>query len=80
MQVSAQLSLYPLRQERLSPAIETAWKILENSQLLLDKGRMSSIVTGDGDEVFQVLKEVFMKTAEKGPLSMIVTFSNACPI
>ena len=33
MQVSAQISLYPLRQESLSPTIEAAWKILEDSQL-----------------------------------------------
>ena len=29
MQISAQISLYPLKQERLSPAIEEAWRILE---------------------------------------------------
>ena len=80
MQVSAQISLYPLRQERLSPTIEAAWKILEDSQLGLDKGGMSTIVTGGGDEVFTALKEVFLKSAEKGPVSMVVTFSNACPI
>ena len=33
MQVSAQISLYPLRQKRLSPTIEAAWKILEDNQL-----------------------------------------------
>ena len=80
MQVSAQISLYPLRQERLAPTIDAAWKILEDSQLGLDKGGMSTIVTGEGDEVFRALKEVFLKSAEKGPVSMAVTFSNACPI
>jgi uncharacterized protein YqgV (UPF0045/DUF77 family) len=78
--MSAQISVYPLRQERLSPTIEAAWKILEDSQLVLDKGGMSTIVTGEGDEVFRALKEVFLKSAEKGPVSMVVTFSNACPI
>ena len=80
MQISAQVSLYPLRQERLSPTIKAAWKILEDSQLGLDKGGMSTIVTGDGDEVFRTLKEIFLQSAEKGPVSMVVTFSNACPI
>ena len=37
MQISAQVSLYPLRQERLSPAIEEAWKILEKNQLNVEK-------------------------------------------
>ena len=80
MQISAQVSLYPLRQEKLSPTIKTAWRILDNSQLDLDKGGMSTIVIGEGEEVFQALKKVFLKSAEKGPVSMVVTFSNACPI
>ena len=80
MQISAQISLYPLRQERLSPTIEAAWKILDNSQLTHDKGGMSTIVTGQGEEVFQALKKVFLESAEKGPVSMVVTFSNACPV
>ena len=80
MQISAQVSLYPLRQERLSPTIEEAWKILEDSQLGLEKGGMSTIVTGEADMVFSALKEVFLVSAEKGPVSMVVTLSNACPI
>ena len=80
MQISAQISLYPLRQERLSPSIEAAWKILENSQLELDKGGMSTVVTGEGEAVFRAIKEAFLKSTEKGPVSMVVTFSNACPI
>lgn len=39
MQISAQVSLYPLKQPRLSPANETAWMILEENQLDLKKGR-----------------------------------------
>jgi uncharacterized protein YqgV (UPF0045/DUF77 family) len=64
----------------LSPTIETAWKILDNSQLTIDKGGMSTIVTGEVDGVFRTLKKVFLQSAEKGPVSMVVTFSNACPI
>ena len=80
MKISAQISLYPLRQERLSPAIEAAWKVFEDSQLILSKGPMSTIIIGEDDEIFGALKEVFLKSAEKGPVSMVVTFSNACPI
>ena len=80
MQISAQISLYPLRQERLSPAIEEAWKILEKSQLDFKKGGMSTVVSGEAEVVFGAIKEVFLKSAEKGPVSMVVTFSNACPI
>jgi uncharacterized protein YqgV (UPF0045/DUF77 family) len=80
MQISAQISLYPLRQPKLSPAIEEAWKILEDNQLDLNKGKMSTVVNGEAEKVFRATKEVFLKAAELGPVSMVVTFSNACPI
>lgn len=80
MQVSAQISLYPLRQERLSPAIEGVWKILEENQLDVEKGAMSTLVSGEAEVVFGAIKEVFLRSAEKGPVSMVVTFSNACPV
>jgi uncharacterized protein YqgV (UPF0045/DUF77 family) len=80
MQVSAQISLYPLKQERLAPAIEMAWKVLEESQLNLKKGDMSTVVIGEAEVVFRAIKEAFLKTAEMGPVSMVVTLSNACPV
>ena len=80
MQISAQVSLYPLRQERLSPAIEEAWKILEKNQLNVEKATMSTIVSGEVDQVFGAIKEAFLKSAEKGQVSMVVTFANACPM
>jgi len=80
MYISAQISLYPLKQERLSPAIERAWKILEESQLSLKRGEMSTVVSGEAEEVFRAIKEVFIKASELGPVSMVATFSNACPI
>jgi len=80
MQISAQVSLYPLRQQKLSPAIEMAWKILKENQLDLQKGNMSTVVSGDADKVFGAIKAVFLRSAEKGAVSMVVTFSNACPI
>jgi uncharacterized protein YqgV (UPF0045/DUF77 family) len=80
MQISAQISLYPLKQPSLSPAIEEAWKILKERKLDLERGPMSSMVNGEAEEVFQAIKEVFLKSVELGPVSMVVTYSNACPI
>ena len=80
MHISVQISLYPLKQERLSPAIETAWEILEESQLEIVKGAMSTLVNGEAEVVFGAVKEIFLRTAEMGPVSMVATFSNACPV
>jgi uncharacterized protein YqgV (UPF0045/DUF77 family) len=80
MDISAQISLYPLKQQRLSPVIEDAWRILEGYPLDLQRGNMSTVINGAADRVFEALQEVFLRSAEKGPLSMVVTLSNACPI
>ena len=80
MHISAQISLYPLRQQRLSPAIEEAWKILEENQLDVEKGAMSTLVSGEADKVFGAIKEVFRRSAGKGQVAMVVTFANACPL
>jgi uncharacterized protein YqgV (UPF0045/DUF77 family) len=79
MHISAQISLYPLKQQRLSPAIEEAWRILEENGLDLQKGGMSTVVSGPAERIFAAIQEVFMRAAEKGALSMVVTYSNACP-
>lgn len=80
MHISAQISLYPLKQQRLSPAVEEAWRILAENQLDLQKGGMSTVVSGPAEKIFPVLQEVFLRAAKRGPLSMVVTYSNACPV
>jgi uncharacterized protein YqgV (UPF0045/DUF77 family) len=80
MHISAQISLYPLKQQRLSPAIEEAWRILDENRLDLQKGGMSSVVSGPAEKIFSAIQEAFLRAAEKGALSMVVIYSNACPV
>ncbi len=80
MFISAQISLYPLKELRLAPLIEAAWTTLEKNQLQLTKGTMSTVVAGEADRVFAAIQEVFQQAAEKGAVSMVVTYSNACPL
>jgi hypothetical protein len=47
MIMSAQLSLYPLRQEHLSPAIQAVNEALRAAGLQPQVGAMSTLVTGD---------------------------------
>jgi len=80
MEISAQISLYPLKQERLSPAIEEAWRIIEEYDIITQKGSMSTVLTGDRKEVFDAVTEIFEELSKKGMLVLNVTFSNACPV
>jgi tRNA-Thr(GGU) m(6)t(6)A37 methyltransferase TsaA len=78
--IAAQVSLYPLRQASLSPAIEAAVRIFRKHGLEVESGAMSTIITGDDETVFAALQEAFRSVAAQGQVVMIVTFSNACPM
>jgi tRNA-Thr(GGU) m(6)t(6)A37 methyltransferase TsaA len=77
--ISAQVSLYPLRQTLLSPAIEAALRVFRERGLDVEPGAMSSLITGDVAAVFGALQEAFRGAAEHGEVVMVATFSNACP-
>jgi uncharacterized protein YqgV (UPF0045/DUF77 family) len=80
MSVSAQISIYPLRQERLGPAVEAVRLELENRGLEPEVGPMSTFVTADSESIFAALREAFEQAAEAGPVAMVLTVSNACPV
>ena len=78
--IAAQVSLYPLRQESLAPAIDEAIRVFREHGLHVEPGAMSSLITGDDALVFAALQKAFRRAAEQGEVAMIVTFSNACPV
>jgi len=77
---SAQISIYPLRQEHLGPAVGIVRETLEAHGLQAQVGPMSTIVTGEGGIVFAALAEAFDKAAQNGEVVMTFTVSNACPV
>lgn len=80
MSVSAQISIYPLRQEHLRPAVEDVRLALESRGLEPQLGPMSTLVTADADRIFSALREAFERAAERGSVAMVLTVSNACPV
>jgi uncharacterized protein YqgV (UPF0045/DUF77 family) len=80
MDISAQVSLYPLRQPDLSSAIDDALKIFHTHGLRVVPGSMSTVITGGIDEVFGGLREALQRATDEGEVVMAVTFSNACPV
>jgi uncharacterized protein YqgV (UPF0045/DUF77 family) len=80
MLVSAQVAVYPLRQERLTPAIAAVSEALQAAGLQPALGAMSTTVTGDADVVFAALRDGFVAAAGVGHVVMTVTISNACPV
>jgi uncharacterized protein YqgV (UPF0045/DUF77 family) len=80
MVISAQVSLYPLRQEHLSPAIQAVGETLTASGVHPQIGPMSTVVMGEAVTVFAALQEAFVRAAALGAVVMTATFSNACPV
>jgi uncharacterized protein YqgV (UPF0045/DUF77 family) len=78
--VSAQIAVYPLRQERLTPAIVAVSAALREAGLAPEVGPMSTIVTGDAATVFRALESAFARAASTGHVVMTVVVSNACPV
>ena len=77
--VSAQVSLYPLRQDSIGSAIREAVRVLRRRGLSTRVGEMSTMVWGEERVLFDVLQEAFHRAAARGDTVMTVTFSNACP-
>jgi uncharacterized protein YqgV (UPF0045/DUF77 family) len=80
MVISVQVSLYPLRQVHLSPAIQAVRDALTAAGLQPQVGPMSTMVTGEATVVFAALHDAFGRAAATGQVVMTVTLSNACPV
>lgn len=80
IEISAQLSLYPLRQPSLSQTINEAVQVLRNYCLKLIPGSMSTLIFGNEVVLWEALKEVMHVASTHGEFVMIVTLSNACPV
>jgi uncharacterized protein YqgV (UPF0045/DUF77 family) len=80
MTSSAQVSIYPLRQEHFGPAIESVRSTLIQHGLTPQVGAMSTTVVGESGVIFAALGEAFSKASSDGQVVMTITISNACPI
>ncbi|HEX9725265.1 MAG TPA: YkoF family thiamine/hydroxymethylpyrimidine-binding protein [Vicinamibacteria bacterium] len=78
--ISAQISIYPLRQQSLTGPIEGLVSTLRSRGLQVQPGTMSTIVSGDVESLFDGLKQAFEQAAEHAHIVMVATFSNACPL
>ncbi|MGD0291225.1 MAG: YkoF family thiamine/hydroxymethylpyrimidine-binding protein [Candidatus Binataceae bacterium] len=80
MNIRVQISVYPLRQEHLSPTVNAVEAELNAHGLRPEVGGMSTQVVGETEVVFAALRDAFMRVANSGQVVMTVTVSNACPV
>jgi uncharacterized protein YqgV (UPF0045/DUF77 family) len=77
--ITAQVSLYPLRQVSIGPVIREVVRVFRQHGLETRIGGMSTLMWGEEQVVFAAMQEAFHRAAEHGDTVMTVTFSNACP-
>lgn len=78
--ISAQVSLYPLRQPHVRPFTTRVLEVFRARGLEIRPGAMSTDVIGDSDAVFDALKASFQSAAALGNVVMVASISNCCPL
>ena len=79
MRVQVEISLYPLRTEKLSGPVEEFCRVLRSHGLHVETGSMSTFVAGESQELFDALREGFEVLAQRNEIVMDCKLSNACP-
>jgi uncharacterized protein YqgV (UPF0045/DUF77 family) len=79
MIIQAEVSLYPLRAEKIGPVLEQFLDTLRTPTLVVELGSMSTRVRGETHEVFASLDAAFSEVLENNEVVLIVKASNACP-
>ena len=70
-QVGLQLSVYPLRQERLHPAIQAAVQAAAKQGVEVTVGRLSTFAPGEEDAVFAAVRAAFDAARSFGPTVVV---------
>lgn len=77
--ISAELSLYPLREADLGPAILEFVDELRQEGLKIQPGSMSTLLVGPRDQVFEALKRAFTAASRRHQIVLRMVISNGCP-
>jgi uncharacterized protein YqgV (UPF0045/DUF77 family) len=78
-EMGLQLSVYPLRQPHVGPAIRAAVKAAADEGVELTVSRLSTFARGDEESVFRALRAAFSAAASVGPTVMVATLSSGLP-
>ena len=73
------MSVYPLRQEEVSPGIGAALDALGDNGVAHEVGLMGTMLWGEDEKVFKVLLDAFRNASAVGKTTLVVTISNATP-
>jgi len=79
-QISAQISVYPLRRESIREPLESVIEAFRGFGVDVEPGPMSTMIAGRESSVFSALHAGFRAACADGDAVMVVSVSNACPV
>lgn len=79
LEISAQVSLYPLKQLDIYPAVNETIQIFKEYGLTVIPGTMSTVIAGSEDLLWKAMHNAFLVASQYGETVMLLTISNACP-
>ena len=78
MKVSAQLCIYPLETNEVNDAVMDAVSVLDDFDVSVTVGSMSTVIFGEISEVMSAISKLFEVTAKNHKTVLNVTLSNSC--
>ncbi|MHA1568754.1 MAG: YkoF family thiamine/hydroxymethylpyrimidine-binding protein [Alphaproteobacteria bacterium] len=79
MKIQAELSLYPLQTDVPAETVHRFIDMLTVENLSVNPGPMSTVISGENEDVFRVLAQCFANVATDEQIVLVAKFSNACP-
>ncbi|MBN1377919.1 MAG: thiamine-binding protein [Gammaproteobacteria bacterium] len=79
MIIQVEVSVYPLETDALRETIDTFINRVSQHGLNVNKGAMSTILSGDDSVMFTALNAAFVQIANDNKVVMVLKISNACP-
>lgn len=77
--ISAQISLYPLKQAVIDQSINETVQIFKDFGLEVIPGAMSTVIAGSEELIWRAVQNAFRVATRHGETVMTLTISNACP-
>ncbi len=78
MLISIEISLYPLQDNHIEIIDEFIQSLSIYQDIKCEVGQMSTIISGDAEIIFRILKEETTKIFEKSSSVLNVKISNCC--
>jgi uncharacterized protein YqgV (UPF0045/DUF77 family) len=78
MGITVEISYYPLHSEYQKPVMDFLSGLSENQQLIIEPGVMSTLISGEYDEVMKCLHKTIKPFMEEYNSVFTIKMGNAC--